>query len=63
MGPGIEQLTFRLPDACAVMKAQLKSLGADLGPCSYGINSCITCCVCPLRAGDRHPPAALETED
>ncbi|GAA0908307.1 hypothetical protein [Streptomyces thermoalcalitolerans] len=54
---------FRLPDACTAMKARFKSLGAGLGPYSYGNNSCVTCCVSTLRAGGRYPPAALETED
>lgn len=55
-GLSIEQLTFRLSDARAAVKAWFKSLGADLAPYSYGSNSCVTCCVSALRAGGRCPP-------
>lgn len=56
-GPNTKQLTFRLPDARAAMKAQLKSLNADLGPYSVGSNSCVTYCVGILREGGVQIPA------
>ncbi|MGW1785605.1 polymorphic toxin-type HINT domain-containing protein [Streptomyces sp. NPDC002143] len=57
MGPNTRQLTFRLPNARAAMKEQLKSLNAELGPYSYGSNSCVTYCVGILRAGGVDIPA------
>ncbi|MGX1547411.1 RHS repeat-associated core domain-containing protein [Streptomyces adustus] len=56
-GPNTKQLTFRLPNARGAVKAQLKSLGADLGPYSYGSNSCVTYCVGILREGGVNIPA------
>ncbi|MFJ3493174.1 RHS repeat-associated core domain-containing protein [Streptomyces sp. NPDC086091] len=56
-GPNTKQLTFRLPNARAAVKAQIKSLDADLGPYSYGSNSCVTYCVGILRAGGADIPA------
>ncbi|MCX4739206.1 polymorphic toxin-type HINT domain-containing protein [Streptomyces antibioticus] len=56
-GPNTKQLTFRLPNARGAIKAQLKSLNADLGPYSYGSNSCVTYCVGILREGGVDIPA------
>ncbi|MFE4830474.1 RHS repeat-associated core domain-containing protein [Streptomyces sp. NPDC056672] len=56
-GPNTKQLTFRLPNARGAIKAQLKSLNADLGPYKYGTNSCVTYCVGILRAGGVDIPA------
>ncbi|MGW0580823.1 polymorphic toxin-type HINT domain-containing protein [Streptomyces sp. NPDC002920] len=57
LGPNSKQLTFRLPDARAAVKAQFKSINADLGPYSAGSNSCVTYCVGILREGGVDIPA------
>ena len=54
---------FRLPDARAAMKARFKSLGADLGPYSYGSNSCVRCCVSPCEREQNHCHGPEDGED
>ncbi|WP_446038218.1 polymorphic toxin-type HINT domain-containing protein [Streptomyces sp. SID1121] len=57
LGPNTRELTFRLPNVQGARKAQIDSLGADLGGYSKGTNSCVTYCVGILREGGVDIPA------
>lgn len=57
LGPNVIERTFDVPDVGAAMRAQQRSIGADLGGYDGIHNSCVTYCVSILRAGGVDIPA------
>ncbi|MGY4739891.1 polymorphic toxin-type HINT domain-containing protein [Streptomyces sp. ATMOS53] len=51
LGPNTIELAFHLPDVQAALRAQMETIGADLGPYDGIHNSCVTYCVGILRDG------------
>ncbi|MGY3201658.1 polymorphic toxin-type HINT domain-containing protein [Streptomyces sp. TE5632] len=51
LGPNVIERTFEVPNVGAAMRAQQKTIGADLGAYDGIHNSCVTYCVAILREG------------